>query len=253
MCIISELTTTQQICIASVGSTIEALTQHPLNILKNSKQYNIKVQWNPTFLYKGLTIGTSTASFLTAIQYLSYGRIHNSLSGKLSERNNSFVSSALCGFGMTFFVTPIEMGIIQQCKYYNSTTRNIIKTNITQNGYKFLYRGFMGTAVRETMYGFGLLSLTPYLENKFNDFGLKRCDSVCAAITSGILLTGISHPFDTIKTVQQYNMYQKIEYRKYLTINNLYKGVGFRMLRNSCAFLILNQVNKMAVDYLHRQ
>ena len=250
MCIISELTTTQQITIASIGSTIEALTQHPLNIIKNSKQYNTKIQWNPRFLYKGLTIGTSTASFITAAQYLSYGKIHNSLSGKLSERNNSFVSASLCGFSMAFIVNPIEMGIIQQCKYYNLNTRNIIKLNIRQNGYKFLYRGFFATSVRETMYGFGLLALTPYLENKFNDLGLKKCDSACAAITSGIILTTISHPFDTIKTVQQYNMYQKIDYKKYLTINNLYKGYLFRTLRNSCAFLILNQTNKFFVNYV---
>ena len=151
---------------------------------------------------------------------------------------------------MTFFVTPIEMGIIQQCKFYNLNVRNIIKYNISQNGYKFIYRGFLGTAVRETMYGFGLLSLTPYLENKFNMMGLKRCDSACAAVTSGLLLTGISHPFDTIKTVQQYNMSNKINYKDLFTINKLYKGVFYRALRNSCAFLIFNQVNKMAVDYL---
>jgi len=250
MCIINELTTTQQIYLASIGSTIEAVTQHPLNIIKNSKQYNIPVQWNPRFLYKGLTIGTSTAAFITAAQYLSYGKIYNSLSGKLSDKNNSFVSSGLCGFAMAFIVTPIEMGIIQKCKFYNLNTRNIMKYNISQNGYKFLYRGFLGISVRETMYGVGLLSMTPYLENKFYEWGLNNCNTVCAALTSGILLTGLSHPFDTIKTIQQYNMYNKINYKDLFTINKLYKGYFFRALRNSCAFLILNESNKFFSKYI---
>ena len=88
MCIISELTTTQQIYIASIGSTIETTLQHPLNILKNSKQYNIKIQWNPSFLYKGLITGTSTAAFLTATQYLSYGKIYLANFSKIFERLN---------------------------------------------------------------------------------------------------------------------------------------------------------------------
>lgn len=250
MCIISELTTTQQITIASIGSTIEALTQHPLNIIKNSRQYNIPIQYNPKFLYKGLMIGTSTAAFITAAQYLSYAKYYNSFNGKLSNKNNSFVSSGLCGFTMSFIVTPIEMAIIQKCKLPNMNMKKMIKYNINKNGHKFLYRGFLGTSVRETMYGFGLLSLTPYLENKFSNLQLKNCDSVCAAITSGVILTGVSHPFDTIKTIQQYNMYKKIDYKKYLTINNLYKGYLFRTLRNSCAFLILNESNKFFSKYI---
>ena len=94
MCIISELKTSHQIAIATVGSTIEALSQHPLGIIKNSRQYNIKVQWNPSFLYKGLTIGTSAA--------VLYQRHFSKVKTEALTLNSRVITSQLAGIIFLF-------------------------------------------------------------------------------------------------------------------------------------------------------
>ena len=246
---ISQTTPFQNMLLGSIGATIECGLQHPLSIIKNSKQNNVPIKFNPRFLYRGLFIGGSSASVFTTLQFVSYSQTYKLFENKLSNNYNSLVSSIISGTFISFLIAPIETSIIQKCKYDNMNLNTIMKNNFNKYGYKFFCRGLTNTIMRESLFSIGLLSFTPYLEKKINT-GNNVLNSICASTLSGVSSSILSHPFDTIKTKQQYHMYEKINYKEMFTIQKLFKGCFFRTFRNSTAFFILNESNKFFINYV---
>ena len=245
---ISQLSLTQNIILGSIGSTIEVFLQHPLSIIKNTKQYNKPIIFNHRFLYKGVFLSASSASLITSVQYASYAKFYQLFNKNMSNNCSSTLASIMGGISISLFITPFEMGVIQKSKNYKLTTKEIFRKNLNVYGSKFLYRGFLNTCGREIIYVFGFLGLTPYIEQKLN-YEIKSINSLIATTSSGILSSIISHPFDTIKTVQQYKMYNPIQYNKF-TLNNLFTGCFYRTLRNCTCYFILNETNKFFIKYI---
>ena len=246
---LSKLTSLQNITLAGIGSTLEVFLQHPLSVVKNSKQYNVPIKMNLRFLYRGVFLSAGSASLITAVQFASYAKYHQFFNNHLSHKYNLAVSSLLGGVTISFFVTPFEMGVIQKCKHSGLSTSQIIKNNIGSIGHKFIYRGLLNTCVRDSMYVFGFLGLTPFIESKMNT-GIKTVDSIVASTTSGIFSSVLSHPFDTFKTNQQYHMCNKINYKELFTIKKMFSGCFFRTARNCSCFFILNESNKFFINYI---
>ena len=119
---LSKLTPFQNTVLASIGSTIEVFLQHPLNIIKNSIQYEKPVVLN-RLLYKGIFLNAGSMSLITAIQFSSFASYNKIL-------NNSLASSLLAGATSALVTSPFEMMIIQRCIHNNLTTTQMIKHNL---------------------------------------------------------------------------------------------------------------------------
>lgn len=219
----------QNAILGGIGSLAETTIQYPLNIIKNKLQYNSKIHINFSFLYKGFIINSSTLAFITSFQFYGYKYIYH-------FTNNDFSSSFLSGILSAFICSPTELFIIQKFKYRNFLTMH--SSLIQEHGlFKFYYRGLLHCMMRESIYTVGMLSLTPYIEKKLEINGLY------ASVISGIISGTISHPFDTMKTVRQFDFY-KVEYK------NLFNGYIPRIWRIIGTYFIINQSNKYFYDFV---
>lgn len=67
-----------------------------------------------------------------------------------------------------------------------------------------LQNAFTATAIREALFVAGYLELSPLLKNKFEEIGASPSITTAgSSVTSGLLATAASHPFDTYKTNRQ--------------------------------------------------
>jgi hypothetical protein len=238
---LSSLSTSQNILLASIGSTIEALSLHPTTVIKNNIQSGRKISFQPKKLYTGLSLGATCGILATSIQYASFSKVQKYI-------NNTFASSIISGCITSMFVSPIEMGIVLKNKHFFANYSYIFKLYKNRRGLNFLTCGFLSTCSRESFYAFGLFFSTPLLE-KYLNIENNTIKSITASVLSGIVSTTLSHPFDTIKTIQQFHICDKYDYKQ-LNIKKLYAGVSMRMFRNCSCFFILNESNKFFIHYI---
>ena len=112
------------------------------------------------------------------------------------------------------------------------------KNLMQEHGFiKFYSRGLFHCMMRESIYTMGMLSLTPYIERKYDINVLN------ASIVSGIISGTLSHPFDTIKTRQQFD-FNNNKYR------NLFGGYVPRLWRIIGTYFIINESNKMFYKFV---
>lgn len=246
---VGNLSMKDTIILGSIASTIEAYLQHPLSIIKNSYQYNVPIRYTPSYLYKGVFIGANCGITMTMMQYGTYSGFYSFFNKYFNNTTSSSVSSLTSGVVSSIIVSPFELSIILKCKYPKQSLCDTINYNIKQNGYKSIFRGITNTGIRDSLYVFGFLTLTPYLEKRIN-IGHKSINSMAASTISGIFSSVISHPFDTLKTIQQFNMYNNINYKEHMNFKKLYSGCFYRTLRNCTCFFIFNESNKFFINYL---
>ena len=103
--------------------------------------------------------------------------------------------------------------------------------------------------MRESIYVYGFFNVSSYFNNKIN-FDNHFLNITLSSSLSGIVSSIISHPFDTLKTIQQYHLYDKINYKEVINIRYLYKGCFFRTFRNSICYIILNESNSLFYNYV---
>eukprot|EP01039_Chlorochromonas_danica_P009178 gene9178-10133_t len=118
----------------------------------------------------------------------------------------TFISACLGGLFSAVFSSPIELIMIQQQKYggnFLMTPINIVKQHgLFSHGF---FRGTLSTAYRDTIYAFGLLGITPFVQNKLEvEYQLSQSTaSFYASMIGGIIGAVPSHPLDLIKTCMQ--------------------------------------------------
>ena len=222
----------QNAILGAMGSFIETTIQYPLNIIKNKWQYNSKIYLHPTFLYKGFIINSTTLAFITSFQFYTYKFIYKTII------NDDFSSSFLSGMISGVICSPTELFIIQKFKYKNFAIMH--SSLMKEHGFiKFYTRGLFHCMMRESIYTSGMLSLTPYLEKEM------EFNSLNAAIMSGIISSTLSHPFDTMKTIRQFE-FGKVKYNRY------FSGYITRIWRIIGTYFIVNETNKRMYKFVER-
>ena len=227
-----ELTQRQNAILGVIGSSIETLINHPIHIIKNKSQYKSEFKLHPRFMYKGLFINTISLGGITAFQFYFYKHIYN-----ITDSN--FASSFASGILSGFISSPSELFIIQKFKYQNffEMHTDLMK----EHGlYKFYTRGMMNNMLRESFYTMGMLSLTPYLEKKFRRYEKHSIHhGMMASIVAGIISGTISHPFDTVKTILQFDFHKKVDNKI-----DYFRGYIPRIWRIITTFFIINECNQ---------
>ena len=98
----------------------------------------------------------------------------------------------------------------------------------------------MNCLLREGIYTSCLLTMTPMLEKKIKEKEIKY-GNIISPILSGGISTLLSHPFDTMKSIQQKNNKNNVKFECNL------KGFGYRSFRMITTFFILNETNKFFI------
>jgi len=226
---IKDLSSEKVILLSLIGNSLEVTLQHPLNVLKNHKQTNIcKFHYNLRNLYRGYSFNLYSLNCISLIQYYGYHHLYK-------ETGNDILSSLSSGLLSGLIASPAEFYIIN--KKSKETLMECIQRNRITKIYKY---GFMNCLLREGIYTSCLLTMTPMLEKKIKEKEIKY-GNIISPILSGGISTLLSHPFDTMKSIQQKNNNNNIKFECNL------KGFGYRSLRMITTFFILNETNKFFI------
>jgi solute carrier family 25 carnitine/acylcarnitine transporter 20/29 len=84
------------------AGVLQAITCHPLDTMKTVRQANMSIQWNPRFLYRGLSVPLLSNGAISTVTYGVY--YHSKTNGC------SFATScALAGFAAGVVCGPVEL------------------------------------------------------------------------------------------------------------------------------------------------
>jgi hypothetical protein len=197
-----------------ISSVTEVTITQPIDVIKTLKQNGIKPHYNIRSLYTGFAprlYGNipSLSMFLFSQSYID---------SKLDMKkfSNKIVLPFIAGFTQTIIDNPIE----------------IVKINQIMGINNFNYcKGFLPHYLKNV-----ILIGSVYNSRKFSEENLhsnySNFNGIIGAI-GGLIGTYVSHPFDTLKTLQQSNKdYKKINFRFLLT------GIHLRGLMNFLSFTV---------------
>ena len=230
------LTERQNAVLGVIGSSVEVAIQHPLMTIKNKFQQNKPIIYKPASLYKGVFINMSSLGIVTGAQFYLYKAIYK-------QTNLDMFSSLSAGLLTGLIASPAEMFIIQKHNFLNFSDMH--KKLIGKHGLAKVYtRGIITCSTRESLYSSGMMTGTPVIEKYLNEWrGESLSNSFIASIISGTFFATVSHPLDTIKTLQQENYKYNFE-PKHLFNRNLFSGLIPRVGRIIGTFFIINESNK---------
>ena len=228
---IKELSYNKVISLSLIGNSLEVSLQHPLCVLKNHLQtHKCKFHYNFRNLYKGYFFNLYSINYISLIQYFGYNFLYK-------HTKNDIVSSLGSGFVSGLITSPSEFYIIN--KDHKDTLLNCIQKNNLRKIFKY---GLYNCIIRESIYTSCLLTLTPFLEKKCKENGIKH-KHIIAPVMGGTIATFLSHPFDTKKTIQQRSNNNSVQ----IPLKDYYKGITLRSFRMITTFFILNSVNNFFI------
>lgn len=194
-----------------ISSVTEVTITQPIDVIKTLKQNGIKPHYNIRSLYTGFAprlYGNipSLSMFLFSQSYLD---------SKLDIKNK-IVLPFIAGFTQTIIDNPIEVVKINQIMGIND--------------YNFV-KGFLPHYFKNVILIGSVYHSRKYAENNLHS-SYSNFNGIIGAI-GGLIGTYISHPLDTIKTLQQSNKdYKKINFRF------LFTGIHLRGLMNFLSFTV---------------
>jgi len=249
----SELNEFQNATVGMSCGIIEVLILQPLNYAKNMTQQKLPIEMNPMVAYRGVGSNCINMGSCTMIQFAVGGKFKQMiLNGE--ARSLKPWEEITCGLGAGFLSAtagaPLELIMIQQQRK-GSGTAAALKSIATPNNF---FRGFVGAAIRESLWTCGYLSIPPIVRNSLRTNYPETFDSnekarIPAAMLGGFFACYLSHPVDTIKTCMQGD----IERKKFGTLTQtgrilygeagipaFYRGATFRYGRMCCAVFLLD-------------
>lgn len=226
---IKNLSSEQLVYLSIFSNSVETTIQHPLFVLKNRLQYNAPKNVFSISLYKGFFFNLYSLNSITVFQYISYGKLY-----KMTK--SDYIASLTSGFLSGFIASPFEY-----CSINKKRNESLFNTIKRLRVYRNLHIGLFPTIIRESIYTYGLLTLNPLIEKKIDN----KYKSFYSSIISGIISSVISHPFDTIKTYQQFH-----NKNIYPNTKILFNGLFLRSIRIINTFFIFDQCNKLYFQYI---
>lgn len=167
---------------------------------KNQMQQNLKLQFNPSIMYRGYVVSIINASVLTGVQFPLTGFASKLITGGQSRQLSDIEKVGAGFFGGSvsgILCAPMELTMIQQQLYGTSLGATPAKI-ITETGIMGMFRGLAMSCGREGLFAAGMLGLGPVMRSyganslQLSDNGSKVFGAVSAGVT-GILFFSSKH------------------------------------------------------------
>ncbi|MBP6952566.1 MAG: hypothetical protein KBC28_10330 [Alphaproteobacteria bacterium] len=202
----SEISFSQGVISGCTAGVLDVVINHPLWAIKIMMQNGESLSFKPQSLYRGLVSNTLTMIPLTAsrvaISSFLQKKSHNAHED--DSPTKMILSSFVGGMFPSLFGGPTEL--LRNLEHKNKMTfRETYRNYIDKKGYIRLFRGTPGVAIRDGIYTTSFSALTPLIRNYFEKERGIGADiaPLFAGVTSGLIAAVASHPFDTIKVIQQ--------------------------------------------------
>ena len=197
-----------------ISSITEVTITQPLDVVKTLKQNGIK----PVYKIKNLYAGFAPRLYgnIPSLSMFLFSQTY--LDKKLDSTKfyNKLLIPFIAGFTQTLIDNPIEVIKINQIMGIKD--------------FKF-FKGFITHYFKNTILIGSVYHSRKYAENNLHS-SYSNFNGIIGAI-GGLIGTYISHPLDTIKTLQQSNKdYKKINFRF------LFTGIHLRGLMNFISFTV---------------
>jgi len=169
------------------------------------------------------TCGYLTSGCTAGIVYTTYFTIYNNLMNSQNSLLATF-ATVIAGIITSFIKIPIgnSMRILQSGKVNNILSAG--KILYKEKGFLNLYKGYRISLIEDIIEMDIRLRLYNYISNKLDKKDNILLQTMIGSI-SGSFASGITTPFDTIRSRMIYN--------KPLSIMGLYNGVQYRTLSNA--------------------
>lgn len=196
--------------VGGIGGAIEAFANQPLWAWKTRQQYGDSFTLNPRVLYRGVLANVNSMAIIIAIR-LSIRDAVTKFIFKTDRPSviQNIVSAFSGGVGSAVLTSTIELGMTQQQKVkVDKRADNFTQTYsrlIKEFGISRAVTGAHLVALRDGCFSMGFMALAPHLKSEIkNNTQIK--DDIAASIISGVsagtFAAFISHPADTIKSIQ---------------------------------------------------
>ncbi len=202
--------------------------------------------FTPDLTYKGFAIKALSASGSFAVKLtardciLRYG-----FKTDRPDFTQNFIASFVGGASASCIVSPAELVIAQQ-QVKTSAFLPTVK-EIYKYGVRLFLRGLPSVGVKDGITTTCVLCLTPYLYGVLKNHSDSKYALIPMSLSIGLLSAGLSHPFDTVKTIQQSSLLTTepkfiqtaIDLYKKGGIRGFYKGFAWRTVRHGVGIPIL--------------
>lgn len=214
----------------AISGMFGLILSHPFDTIKSNIQTNNPINYNPKYLYRGISAPFIGIGIEKAIVFGIYENCFVHINKYLGSISTNFMSGAIAGLFASFVVTPYE-----RCKILYQTNNKI---NMSMLRPKYLFKGLSATFTRETP-GFAIYFTTyKYIESKFYNGKFTMFGSFISGGLSGALAWCFIYPQDMIKTRIQANINEKkaiIDVIKNIKMEGglryFYKGFHFALMR----------------------
>jgi Mitochondrial carrier protein len=216
---------------------------------------------NPTMIYQGATVYASTIVPTTGIQI----GLDHLLQGDKSPAHLSIFSAMFSGATGALYCTASEHIILTQQKLsvgQEKFTGPLKSFRYLLNNFGFLrlWTGYPANTCRDMIFATAMLRGPKIIDEKTKVFSkntlTNRKSYAMGIITTGILCSLLSHPFDTISTKQQYQNNKSSMFSMAKKIysetgfKGFYPGFLFRVISVTGSLFVMPTTSEQVKDYL---
>jgi hypothetical protein len=209
----TEVTLPEHLIAGSTAAVTDVFITHPLSIIKNRIQCRYPFSLAPQVVYKGVAANALSMIPLVTIQVGFSAIFRKELHRRydISHVHVNFIASFLAGNVSSLVTTPTELVLVQQQKK-NLPFVPTATDFLNQQGFRKIFTGLFGTALRTGFVSTGFISLMPYLKSLATSYDIDQKVAVgMSGFSAGFISAVLSQPFDTIKTNQQHQADEKPE------------------------------------------
>ena len=214
-----------------ISSVTEVILTQPFDVIKTLRQNKIKPEYNFKSLYKGF--GPRLYGNIPSLSMFLFSQSYLDSKLNMNKLHNKLFLPMIAGFTQTVIDNPIEIVKINQIMGIKN--RNFL-------------RGFIPHYLKNSILIGSIYHSRKYAENNFNST-YSNFNGIFGAV-GGLIGTYLSHPLDTIKTLQQSNNNVNI---KKLEFKSLLTGIHLRGLMNFISFTIsltvFDQIKKIKIPF----
>ena len=227
-----KLSAIENYAIGALTGLSEVLVTNPFFVVKTKLQQNKPWLLTPAAYYKGSTVNALGFMPITAIQVGAnkwiQSKIFNNHPTYMQKVEGAFTAGVLS----SFVSCPVERIMILQNNHPNDSASKLLSGQLNTKGFSGFFVGQLATSLREGVFSVFFLAILPVIKSKLKSDGLDdAASSVLAGVSSGIALTLLTQPVDTIKTIQQSAVDSSLGFfkiAKNITKATLFKGIVAR-------------------------